>query len=374
MFIEIGGAVRCRWVPATVAVLAGATVLAGTVPAAASQVSRVDCSANRDALQPAINGAAPGETLLVTGLCTGPFTISKNLTLDGGGPAVLNGKDTGRTVTVGSTAEVHLRGLIIIGGRGGINNEGTLTVSDSVVTGNTTYGPGGGINNAEKATLVVTGSEVRHNTSFGAGGGISNNGSLTMRDSDVYGNSADNCGGIDSVGTGITAVVIDSSLYDNDARIADGGGICEGQSTLALVDSEVRENTAKFGAGIYNRAGTVSLTRSRVLRNTASGRGGGIINVNDGAVNVTRSAVTDNTAAGGPGSGGGIYNADGAVRLNDSQVTRNTPDDCGPPGSVPGCTGRTAGRCRRACSRGIRWCGSPAGRRTHSPIGVAVGR
>jgi len=340
MFIEIARVVRCRWVPAvTVAVLGGAAALAGTVPAAAAQVSRVDCSANHNALQPAINGAAPGETLLVTGACAGPFTISKDLTVDGVGQAVLDGKRAGRTVTVGSGAQVHLRRLIIINGTGGINNQGTLTVSDSVVSGNTTSnGPGGGINNAGNATLVVTDSTVRHNFSVGAGGGINNNGSLIVRGTDVFGNSADNCGGIDSVGTGITAVVIDSAVHDNTARTADGGGICDGQSTLALVDSLVYENTAEFGAGIYNRAGTVSMTHSAVLRNTASGQGGGIINLNGGTVNVTRSAVADNTAAGGPGSGGGIYNAGGTVNLNEAVVIHNLPDDCAPPGTVPGCT------------------------------------
>jgi hypothetical protein len=88
--------------------------LAAAAPAAASPINLVDCNANHHALQPAIDGAAQGETLLVTGTCTGPFTISNNLTLNGIGQAVLDGNHAGRTVTVGSGARVHLDYLISV--------------------------------------------------------------------------------------------------------------------------------------------------------------------------------------------------------------------------------------------------------------------
>jgi hypothetical protein len=342
VLIVIGRTVRCRWArAATAAVLAGAAALAGAVPAAASPVNVVDCNVNHNALQPAINAAAKGETLLVRGTCTGPFTISNNLTLDGIGQAVLDGNQAGRTLTVGSGAMVRVDHLMITNGTGGINNQGTLTVLDSTVSGNTaSNGPGGGINNSVNATLVVTVSTVRDNYSLGAGGGINNNGSLTVRDSRLFGNSADNCGGIDSVGIGITATVGQSSVHGNTARVADGGGICDGQgSMLTLSGSSVYGNTAGFGAGLYDNDGTESVTRSTVDRNTASGQGGGIFVVNGGTMTLTRSAVESNTADGGSGSGGGIYNASGAVTLDQSWARRNSPDNCAPPGSVPGCFG-----------------------------------
>jgi predicted outer membrane repeat protein len=340
MFTEIGRIVRCRWAPAaTLAVMAGAAGLAGAAPAAASPVNLVDCNLNHTALQPAIDGAAQGETLLVTGTCTGPFTISNDLTLTGSGRAVLDGDQAGPAVTVGRGAQVHLNHLAITNGIGGISNQGTLTVGDSTVSGNTaSSGPGGGINNGVNATLVVTTSTVRDNYSLGAGGGINSNGSLTVRDSWLFGNSADNCGGIDSVGTGVTATVIRSSVHGNTARVGVGGGICASQGTLTLSESAVYRNTAGFGAGIYDSDGTDSVIRSTVTNNTASDQGGGIYSVNGGTVTVTRSAVQANTANGGTGSGGGIYNASGTVTLDRSWVLENNPDNCDPPGSVPGCT------------------------------------
>jgi hypothetical protein len=340
MLTVIGGVVSCRWArAAAAAVLAGAAALAGAVPAAASQANLVDCNANHNALQPAIDGAAKGGTLLVTGTCTGPFTISNDLTIEGIGQAVLDGNQSGRTVTVGSGALVRLDDLIITDGIGGINNQGTLTVAGSTVSGNTaSNGPGGGINNAVNATLVVSVSTVRDNYSLGAGGGINNNGSLTVRDSHLFGNSADNCGGIDSTGIGVTASVGQSSVHDNIARVADGGGICD-SSTLTLSGSSVYGNTAGFGAGLYDNDGTESVIRSTVVRNTASDQGGGIYDVNGGTMTLTRTAVEGNTADGGPGSGGGVYKASGTVTLDRSGVRKNNPDNCAPPGSVPGCFG-----------------------------------
>jgi hypothetical protein len=343
MFIEFGRIVRCRWLPAAavIAGTVGVASLAGAGAASASPIGLVNCSANHQALQPAIDGAAQGETLWVTGTCTGPFTISNNLTLDGIGQAVLDGNQAGRTVAVATGARVHLVHLVITNGVGGINNEGTLTVSDSTVSSNTaSAGPGGGINNEAGATLAVSGSTVRDNTALGAGGAINNNGSLTVSFSDLSGNSADNCGAIDSTGTAITISVTGSSVHGNIARVADGGGICNSPgSTLTLADSTVYGNTAEFGAGLYDNQGTTSVIASTVLHNTASEQGGGIYDVNGGAMTVTRSAVTDNTANGGTGSGGGIFQASGTVTLSRSQVRNNKPDNCDPAGSIPGCTG-----------------------------------
>ena len=93
---------------------------------------------------------------------------------------------------------------------------------------------------------MVTVSTIRDNYSLGAGGGINNNGSLTVRDSHLFGNSADNCGGIDSVGIGVTATVGQSSVHGNIARVADGGGsgsgVCKASGTVTLDRSWVRKN------------------------------------------------------------------------------------------------------------------------------------
>lgn len=66
-----------------------------------------------------------------------------------------------------------------------------------------------------------------------------------------------------------------------------------------------------MGGGLYNDFGTVGFTASTVNGNTA-------------------------TASGGSADGGGIFN-DGVVTLTGTSVVANQPNNCAPPGSVPGC-------------------------------------
>jgi hypothetical protein len=260
-------------------VLAGGAILAGAVPAAAADATiRVNC-ATAD-LQAAINSARPGATLHVTGTCTGAFSIDKNLRLTGGGAAELDGTGDGAfTLTVGSGAIVRLTDLTITGGGGGIDNEGTLTVRDSKVTGNGSM----------------------------ASGGIVNSGTLTLDDTPVTHNG-DTFGG----------------------PAAGGGGIAN-SGTLTLDDSPVTNNVARKGGGIEN-SGSATLQRSPVTANSAL-VAGGIFNA--GTITLDRSAVRDNTAG---QIAGGIFNA-GTVTLHRSPVTGNKPQNCEPPGSVAGCHG-----------------------------------
>src|SRR5438034_8326317 len=75
---------------------------------------------------------------------------------------------------------------------GGIWNAGILTITNSTVSANTS-GSGGGIFNnpnsrGEPAIVIITNSIISGNTSFDTGG-ISNYGALTMTNSTVSGNT-----------------------------------------------------------------------------------------------------------------------------------------------------------------------------------------
>ena len=85
--------------------------------------------------------------------------------------------------------------------------------------------------------------------------------------------------------------------------------------------------------------------QQRGENNAVGGYGGGIANgiplpgpmpLIGGALTLNRSKVTGNTAG---IHGGGIFKNGGPVTLTASTVTRNTPDNCAPPGSITGCTG-----------------------------------
>ncbi|MGW0749585.1 hypothetical protein [Streptomyces sp. NPDC002587] len=313
-----------RWAT-TVAAAAGAVGLFGAVPAAAAGTDNgedhptvVNCLHNPLALQPAIDGAAPGEKLLVKGTCVGPFTFSvdKNLTVTGQRHSTLNGNRAGSTVTVAAGVRLRLSHLTITNGTGtpddatgqggGILNNGTLTLTESHVAGNHANN-GGGIWNAPGATANLFRSVVRHNTAADSGGGVRNQGTFTLSESTVNDNSAANGGGLANFGS------------------------------MTLSGAKVRDNYADNGAGVFN-ANALTLNYSTVTRNTASLRGGGIYS-EGGTVNLSGSEVRHNTANGGAGSGGGIFNSGATVTLDRSAVRDNRPDNCAPPGSVTGCTG-----------------------------------
>src|SRR4029077_14086413 len=115
----------------------------GAGPAAAA-LATVHCPPyGGDSLHAKISAGTPGDTLLIRGTCTGNFTVSKNLTLQGASTAAtLDGGGAGTTLTISSGAIVTVRALTITGGAkigdgGGINLDvGALNLVNSLVTGN----------------------------------------------------------------------------------------------------------------------------------------------------------------------------------------------------------------------------------------------
>ena len=97
-----------------------------------------------------------------------------------------------------------------------------------------------------------------------------------------------------------------------------GGGIFNQGGTLTLTSSTVSSNTAgDDGGGIHN-SGTLTLTGSTVSGNTAMDRnGGGIKNIS--TLTLTDSTISGNTAS----NGGGIHNS-GTLTLTNSTISGNT--------------------------------------------------
>ncbi|MCX6020342.1 MAG: hypothetical protein NTZ05_01170, partial [Chloroflexi bacterium] len=106
-----------------------------------------------------------------------------------------------------SDAVITLSGLTVRNGKttggdnigGGINNESTMTLLNSVVSGNTALsaspnlGRGGGV--ANFGTLTVLNSTIRDNVSLYTGGGIHNSGTLTVLNSTISNNRGQGAGG-----------------------------------------------------------------------------------------------------------------------------------------------------------------------------------
>jgi hypothetical protein len=102
---------------------------------------------------------------------------------------------------------------------GGITNLGTLAVIDCTLSENL----GGGIVNFESGTLTVTGSILTGNSATFLGGGIANLGMSEVTGSTLSGNSAgDGGGGIANCGPGILTVT--GSILSGNSSTGNGGG------------------------------------------------------------------------------------------------------------------------------------------------------
>ena len=199
---------------------AGLLVLAlfGALPVLAAEIHVTSLAdSGVGSLRQAINVTAlPGDTIVfdVTGTITltfGELVIDKNLTISGPGAESLaiSGNLASRVFRITGGSTVAISGVTIQDGKiivnvfpdnegGGIFIEigGTLTLTNSTLSGNSTFYGGGGGGIANGGTLTVTNSTVSGNSSYWGGGGIANYGTLTLTNSTLSGNSAPYSGGI----------------------------------------------------------------------------------------------------------------------------------------------------------------------------------
>jgi hypothetical protein len=145
------------------------------------------------------------------------------------------------------------------------------------------------------------------------GGGILNDGTMTVRDSTLCGNSADLGGGIFSDGTPTT--VRNSDFPGNSATR--GGGIYFGISPglLEVQGSTFSRNTASDSGGGLHNLGTATLQECTLSGNSAGSAGGGIYNGDSGTLTIDDGVVLKNFAL----LGADLY-ALGKVTRNDSTV------------------------------------------------------
>ncbi len=183
---------------------------------------------------------------------------------------------------------------------------GTVTVTNCTFDGNSSDSTGGGILNRSVMTLTnctVSGNSA--NSSLFGGGGIMNRpgGIMTLTDSVVIGNSAGKGGGIHNRLQG-TLTLIGSIVSENTAGY--GGGIYNNDDGMvSLTNSTVSGNFAgSDGGGIWSR-NALTLTNSTVSGNAGSG----VFNVAPGMATLTNCIVANNTDTDCENDGGTVTDA-----------------------------------------------------------------
>jgi hypothetical protein len=218
-------------------------------------------------------------------------------------------------------------------GGGGIFNDGSMTIFDSTIEGNTAdagSGNGGGILNSNGGVLSITSSLIKDNSTARAGGGIEANGGLvTIVDVSFIGNEAGiNGGGVHL--SGVASVLInESTLIANDAGTEGGGLWNSSQGTLVVTDTYLDGNTASFGGGIHNDGGTLAITRSTLTFNEATNSGGGLnADTGGGIISIVNSTIAANTTFAFEG-GGIAINGLATLNISNSTIVLNSANNAG---------------------------------------------
>jgi len=225
---------------------------------------------------------APGLRDMIT-LSSADLVIGKSLTIKGPGKDLLTirGSSGGHIVRVAPSITVTISGLAFQGDEKGclknnfycpglIYNEGTLTLLNSSVSGNTAE-KGGGIYTI--GTLTLTNSTVSGNTaSQGDGGGIFTQDELTAMNSTIANNKAVRGGGIAIVGMAYTsglspahATLTFCTLYSNEAHSGADIGIFDNDSQGNLlpqaqqISSVTIQNSIVAGPSAPDIAGRLAL-------------------------------------------------------------------------------------------------------------------
>jgi hypothetical protein len=407
---------RRRVLAAAVTVVAAGGLALAAEPAQAAALCVGSGGGCYPTIQAAVDAAHAGDTITIgTGTFAGGVTITKSLGLHGSGAAstVIRGGDHVLTIgAYGAASEptVSISGVTVTGGLarsspvsvplfgkagawaagGGIEippgahlaDGGTVTISDSVITGN----------RANPSTSIPSGISCPGGFPQGQcpfapanGGGIDSWGALTLIRTAVTGNSAGAAPGqpgttSDADGGGIFSrqgsLTLDHAIVSGNratatspaGRFAEGGGIWagvpdfepgsdSGQETLVIKDSVISSNTTSlttdlptvFGGQVQNlvanaggvlvagRTPTTTVENTVISKNTAiatdpSGEGGALdagMNVTGGTLGMSGSVVSGNRAitktgtSEGVGFAGGTLEADGGGTISDTRITSN---------------------------------------------------
>ena len=263
-----------------------------------------DCKSRQHAcktISNAISLTVPGDSIFVA-----PATYHEslfvpfNLRILGSGAKttiVDAGGVFGQALVVGSEPKVQVtvsqmtfrNGAGPVDGGGIYNCFGTLTVIDSVVTGNKiragggSFGYGAGVYNCPSSTLTLINTTISKNSAE-VGGAICNGGTLTIINSSFSGNVArrHKGGAIGNYGT----LTITNSTFSGNSSGSSGfaggilnGGLFQSTGTLAINNSTLGGNTANEGGGggIFNVKGSTAVLQNSIVANNAGGNCHGTI-------------------------------------------------------------------------------------------------
>lgn len=291
----------------------GCILISGAVSA-----STIYVNPSTYAIKNAIKTAHSGDTLK---LSSGNYNehdlvVNKNLHIVGANQhnTVISGQRMSYIFHINNGAKVTINNIKMVNGNsdygGAIQNEGNLTITNSIFsynTANEVYG-GGAIYSNWNGILNINNCNFISNKAFHQGGAIYNYGNGRISNTNFTNNIATHGGAIYNDG-GLT---VDHGIFTkNNAKgseYSSGGAICNDE-LLNIYNSKFTSNTGIWGGAIYTHFYLI-VKNTNFTKNSANTSGGAILNdadgyVHDGTIIVTNSILTYNTAK----NGGAIFNA-----------------------------------------------------------------
>jgi hypothetical protein len=256
----------------------------------------------------------------------GDLDISDAVTIEGdpaGGTVIdaKGGKDRAFEVLPGG--DLTLRHVTLKGGSaavdgGAVFSVGTLTIENSVITGNKAVNSGGGVA-CEDGTCTLTEVVLTKNK------------------------AVENDGGALEVFPAGTATLLRVTMSKNSAGDTGGAMDSDNGVTVSITDSTVSGNKSKNeGGGLDPSVGTVTVTNTTISGNR-SAKGGGIQLESAGVLVLDHVTIANNKAK----EGAGLWTEDGtSATLTATLLAGNKPFDCFGPitsngsnliGAIDGC-------------------------------------
>ncbi len=194
-----------------------------------------------------------------------------------------------------------------------------MTLSDSTIEGNSAASPYGGGGIYSDGTLTVTDCTIDGNSPMAAAASL-NGGTLSIIDSTIAGNNAGTIyvnavegGGIANYGTVVT--VTDSTISGN--TTTGGGGGIYNDGTITVTDSTIADNQSgalpdtDYGGGGINNQGTLTAVNTTIAYNYTRYPGGGVYDDPGCTTTLYNTIVAVNTAGDGADdiAGAGVSSA-----------------------------------------------------------------
>lgn len=282
----------------TISILFGNAVFVTPARASALTVTKTadtnDGTCNGDcSLREAIAAAGPTDTITFHSSLSGgtiylssTLMLSQNITIDGSALA--------SKITISGDSDMDTDGDVRVFY---VNSGVTATLNSLIVTkglasGGSPAGDGGGLYN--NGTLTITNSIFTSNTAT-AGGAITSNNTLTITNSTFSNNSATDAGAIMSAAATLT--ISGSTFSGNTANPSTGsGGALYNFATATISNSTFSGNSAGIGGAIITNE-ALTIKNSTISGNSALLAGGGGLDIENQTTNLSNTIIANSTGS-----------------------------------------------------------------------------